>query len=109
VSYLKGFIAVEGTAAGVEDQAGAMAKDLTVRRPADRSGLSYRDYLRLFLYFTSRETRLLRAMDIIQINMKAGYYYDFLIQEHYTGLRYSLKMNGDIYNYTQRYSVDAVI
>ncbi|MDR1572299.1 MAG: DUF5702 domain-containing protein [Clostridiales Family XIII bacterium] len=107
VSYIKGFRAVEGSDVNVldvKDQAEAVAGGSGPISPEDRSGFSYRDYLRLFLYFTGRETKLLRAMDLIQINMKAGYYGDFLMQEHYAGLRYSVTMNGDDYSYTQRYN-----
>ncbi|MDR2087780.1 MAG: DUF5702 domain-containing protein [Clostridiales Family XIII bacterium] len=71
--------------------------------PRDASGFSYGDYLRLFLFFTARENKLLRSMDLIQINMKTGYYESFLLREHYTGLRYELVMNGDRYKYRQSY------
>jgi hypothetical protein len=55
------------------------------------------------LFFTPRENKLLRVMDLIQINMKIGYYESFLIREHYAGLRYELVMNGDSYSYRQSY------
>jgi hypothetical protein len=71
--------------------------------PRDGSGFSYGDYLRLFLFFASRENKLLRGMDLIQVNMKTGYYESFLIREHYTGLRCELFMNGDRCEYRQSY------
>jgi hypothetical protein len=76
---------------------------LDMAEPRDKSGFSYGDYLRLFLFFTSRENKLLRSMDLIQINMKTGYREDFLLREHYVGLRYDLVMNGDRYRYRQTY------
>jgi hypothetical protein len=82
------------------------ARYVEMAEPRDKSGFSYGDYLRLFLFFTSRENKLLRSMDLIQINMKTGYYEAFLLREHYVGLRYELTMNGDRYRYRQSY--DAV-
>ncbi|MDR0570910.1 MAG: DUF5702 domain-containing protein [Clostridiales Family XIII bacterium] len=64
------------------------------------------DYLRVFLFFTPRETKLLRAMDLIQLNMKMDYYGDFLMQEHYAGVRYQVKLNGDSHAYEQKYRKD---
>ena len=70
---------------------------------ADRGGQSYRDYLRLMLYVLDRETKVLRMMDLIQINMKGTYYEDFLIREHYVGFRFECMVDGDRYAYTEKY------
>ncbi|MDR2354791.1 MAG: DUF5702 domain-containing protein [Clostridiales Family XIII bacterium] len=88
----------------IKDTSGSASLSLGTVCPRSGDGFSYGDYLRLFLFFTSRENKLLRSMDLIQINMKTGYYEAFLIREHYTGLRCELVMNGDRYSYRQSYS-----
>ena len=51
----------------------------------------------------NQNTRVLRTMDIIQINMKYRYYEDFNFEEYYTGLGFSIKMNGHEYEIKDRY------
>jgi hypothetical protein len=87
----------------IKDMSGNASQSMRIAYPRSESGFSYGDYLRLFLFFTPRENKLLRSMDLIQINMKTGYYEDFLLREHYTGLRYEFVMNGDDYSYRQSY------
>ncbi|MDR0424143.1 MAG: DUF5702 domain-containing protein [Clostridiales Family XIII bacterium] len=72
--------------------------------PEKEEGFLYVDYLRLFLYFVPRDVKLLRTMDLIQLNLKSSYYDSFLIRDHYTGIRYSLYMNGDRFEYTHTYA-----
>jgi len=69
----------------------------------DRSGLSYRDYLRFMLCILDRETKLLRMMDLMQINLKGTYSEDFLIREHYVGFRFECAIDGEHYAYTEKY------
>jgi len=69
----------------------------------DRNGRHYRDYLRMMLYVVDRETKLLRMMDLMQINLKGTYYGDFLMREHYIGFRFDCVVDGDIYAYTEKY------
>ncbi|HKM28328.1 MAG TPA: DUF5702 domain-containing protein [Anaerovoracaceae bacterium] len=69
----------------------------------NREGEDYEDYLKVFAYFLGEETRLLRMMDLIQINMKYLYAGDFLIREYNCGLSYSLKVNGRIYEFEETY------
>jgi len=71
--------------------------------PADSSGLTYRDYLRMMLFVLDRETKLLRMMDLMQINLKGDYYGDFLMREHYIGFRFECMVDGDRYAYTEKY------
>jgi hypothetical protein len=68
----------------------------------DKAGDSYRDYLRGLLYLTDRDVKLLRVMDLMQINMKTGYDRDFLIREYYTGFRFSGEVGGNELSYTER-------
>jgi hypothetical protein len=57
--------------------------------PTDsEKGLNYADYLQLFLLFEPREIKLLRCLDIIQINMKGNYSKDFSIKDYYCGFGY---------------------
>jgi hypothetical protein len=72
-------------------------------KPITTEGFNYIDYLRLYLYYTPKDVKLLRIMDLIQLNMKISYYADFLIREHYTGFRYQVVMNKDTYSYEQKY------
>ena len=69
----------------------------------DRSGQSYRDYLRLMLYIMDRETKLLRIMDLIQINLKGTYNGEFLMREHYSGFRFECSVDGEHYAYEETY------
>jgi hypothetical protein len=71
--------------------------------PRDRSGQTYEDYLRVLLFIMDRETKLLRVMDLIQIDMKANYDRDFLVREYYTGFRVSAEAGGETFDYTERY------
>jgi len=71
--------------------------------PKSSSGMSYMEYLRLFLYFQNRETKLLRTMDLIQLNFRGSYYEDFLIKDHYTGFSLSATVSGKKFEYEQRY------
>jgi hypothetical protein len=71
--------------------------------PKDGSGQSYEDYLRVLLFLMDRETKLLRVMDLIQIDMKANYNRDFLMREYYTGYRFTAEVGGDSFEYTERY------
>jgi len=70
---------------------------------ANRDGQSYRDYLRLMLFALDRETKLLRMMDLMQLNLKGSYYGDFLMREHYVGFRFECSVDGERYAYTERY------
>ncbi|MDR2770491.1 MAG: DUF5702 domain-containing protein [Clostridiales Family XIII bacterium] len=93
----------EESAPDITATSGNASQYMRMTVPRDESGFAYGDYLRLFLFFTSRENKLLRSMDLIQINMKTGYYEAFLLREHYTGLRCELVMNGDRFIYRQSY------
>lgn len=66
-------------------------------------GLDYGNYLMILLALSDRETKLLRVMDLIQINLKASYYEGFLIAEHYFGFRLSASYMGKKYDYAQQY------
>jgi hypothetical protein len=57
--------------------------------PEVSSGVDYNGYLRMMLYLENRETKLLRMMDLIQIDMKAHSDKDFMIRKCYAGFEYT--------------------
>ena len=57
-------------------------------------GQTYEDFLSLFTYAVDERVRLLRIMDLIQINMKYLYYLTFSLKEYSGGLRFLMKVNG---------------
>ena len=66
-------------------------------------GDTYSEYLDLMTYMTGEDTKLLRIMDLIQLNLRYYYRSDFLISEHYTGLDYTLLVNGKSYSFSDSY------
>lgn len=66
-------------------------------------GQTYDDYLLAMMMLLSNNTRTLRIMDIIQINMKYWYYRDFNMMEYYTGVRFSISANGRNYDFEDSY------
>ena len=66
-------------------------------------GLSYDDHLMLMILCMNTNTRLLRVMDIVQIDMKYRYYRDFNLMEYYTGVRYALTADGRDYVFEDSY------
>ena len=71
--------------------------------PIEGGGQNYSFYLRLMLYLLDRETKLLRMMDLMQLNLKGTYYEDFLMREYYTGFRFDCVVDGEKYAYTEKY------
>lgn len=66
-------------------------------------GDDYEDYLKLFLFSMKEETRLLRMMDLIQINMRYLYYNSFLIGDYYGGVSYTYNINGETCHVEETY------
>ena len=66
-------------------------------------GINYKGYLSILTYFLDENTKLLRTMDLIQINMKYLYYEDFLIKEYNYGLEFDMKVNRKIYEFKETY------
>ena len=81
-------------------------EDKTIKKyvsPTSDKGYSYAAYIRLFLFFEKRDTKLLRVMDLIQLNLRGSYYKDFLIKEHFTGFSMSAVVSGKKFEYEQKY------
>lgn len=66
-------------------------------------GLNYDEYLMLMISALSDNVRLLRIMDLIQINMKYRYYADFNMMEYYTGVRFTIDANGKSHEFEDAY------
>ncbi|HKK95577.1 MAG TPA: DUF5702 domain-containing protein [Anaerovoracaceae bacterium] len=66
-------------------------------------GLNYEEYLFMYLSLENENKRLLRIMDLIQINMKYRYYDDFNWKEYYNGISYSVMANGKKYKVEMEY------
>lgn len=54
----------------------------------ESNGLSYEEYLFLFLCFQNRETKLVRIMDLIQLNLQGTQNENFLMDHCYFGFEY---------------------
>ena len=68
-----------------------------------KDGLNYDEYLMLMIVSLSDSVRLLRIMDLIQINMKYRYYADFNMMEYYTGVRFTIEANGKSHEFEDAY------
>ncbi|MDR1291977.1 MAG: DUF5702 domain-containing protein [Clostridiales Family XIII bacterium] len=71
--------------------------------PAVQTGQTYEDYLRVMLFLMDRETKMLRVMDLIQMDMKVNYNEEFLVREYYGGYRFQAEALGETFEYTERY------
>ena len=69
----------------------------------NREGDYYNDYIMYLLFLVDEETRLVRIMDLIQLNLKYTYRSDFLLKDHYVGLKYKLNANGENYEFEEMY------
>ena len=66
-------------------------------------GLNYDEYLLIMICALNDNVRLLRIMDLIQINMKYRYYADFNMMEYYTGVRFTIEANGKSHEFEDAY------
>lgn len=71
--------------------------------PDNKDGINYDAYLRILLFLENREIKLLRCMDLIQLNMKGSYYEEFDLTEYYGGFQFEAVVSGKTYTYIQKY------
>ena len=71
--------------------------------PRSIEGQTYGDYLKTLLMAVPEKKRLLRIMDLIQINMKYAYCDYFLLDDYYTGLKYEMTVNGREHGFEKRF------
>ncbi len=72
--------------------------------PESIEGQTYGDYLKTLLLAVPESKRLLRIMDLIQINMKYAYCDYFLMADYYTGLEFEMTVNGRRHDFSERFS-----
>lgn len=82
---------------------GEAEENISYIRPKQMEGTDYEGYLRILFGIVPEEIRILRMMDLIQINMKYLYCGAFLLEDYYTGLDFSLKVNGKAYEFHEDY------
>ena len=68
-----------------------------------KEGLNYDEYLMVMILAMNENTRLLRIMDLVQINMKYRYYKDFNMMEYYIGTRFTIDANGRTHVFEDQY------
>ena len=68
-----------------------------------KDGLNYDEHLMILILTMDERVRLLRIMDLVQINMKYRYYRDFNMMEYYVGTRFSIDANGRSYEFEDAY------
>ncbi len=84
-----------------DELAGLSGKIQTVTQ--FKYGLNYDEYLMIMIASLSDNIRLLRIMDLVQINMKYRYYADFNMMEYYTGVRFTIEANGKSHEFEDAY------
>jgi len=72
-------------------------------KPKSIEGEVYEDYLKTLLLAVPEKKKLLRIMDLIQINMKYAYCGHFLMDDHYQGVDYEIKVNGKDHEFSLKY------
>ncbi|MGN0710941.1 MAG: DUF5702 domain-containing protein [Anaerovoracaceae bacterium] len=72
-------------------------------RPEKKSNMTYKQYLKLFLACSDRKTKLVRLMDIIQINMQGSFDENFRIKDMYTGFKFCADISGQEFEYVEKY------
>ncbi len=72
-------------------------------KPQKIEGKNYEEYLKILVAALPKETKKLRILDIIQINMKYLYCEYFLICDYYTGVKYSMEINGRKHEFDEKY------
>ena len=72
-------------------------------KPKQMKGYNYEEYLRILLFLENREKKLLRCMDLIQLNMKGSYNRDFDLKEYYGGFQFEAIARDQKYTYVQKF------
>ncbi len=71
--------------------------------PGNTHGETYQSYLRFLTALLDENIRILRMMDIIQLNMQNQVSPGFLLRDHYSGLEASFNVNGSEYEIENEY------
>ncbi len=73
------------------------------KSPSDEEGQDYEDYLAMLLLVEDEETKLLRIMDLMQMNLRKDYNNNFLIKCFFTGFDLKANVDGKEFTYAQGY------
>ena len=69
----------------------------------ENRGEYYDDYLFVMAFLLGENTRLLRIMDLIEIDMKKNCYKDFSLGDYYSGIEYEIEVNGKVHRFRDSY------
>lgn len=85
------------------DEISRKIEDISGLKSELSEGQTYEDYLTIMMLALNENVRVLRIMDLIQINMKFRYYADFNMDEYYVGAVIGLDANGRAYEAEEKY------
>lgn len=88
-SLVKGGVREHG-----EDDPVEMKEEVPCVDPGNEHGETYRDYLRVMADLMDQDLKLLRMMDVVQMNMRKLYYADFRMRGYNTGITLAVRVNG---------------
>lgn len=71
--------------------------------PKSEEGYGYDTYLRILMNTMPEKIKILRVMDLIQINMKYVYCDYFRLENCYAGLSYTAEVNGVLHEFEETY------
>ena len=69
----------------------------------NQNGDNYTEYLMYLLYLTGDNTKILRMMDLMELNLRTTYSSDFRISECDVGVNYTMNVNGKSYEFKEEY------
>lgn len=87
----------------IEKNNGEGKKQTSYIAPQVVRGENYAEYLGVILCGIPEDTKLLRIMDLIQINMKYLYCDYFNMTDYNVGLKYEIKVNGEFHEFEESY------
>lgn len=85
------------------DPRNLLKQNLRVIRPEKQEGLSYEQYLRILLLAQDDQTTVMRALDLIQINIRRNTDGLFLISGQCTGVSLEMSINHRSFRYEKQY------
>ncbi len=86
-----------------ENELPELKEEVAYVDPGNGTGDTYDDYLAFMTYVMGEDIKLLRMMDLIQIDIRYTKNGGFLIQEHNAGLSMKISVNGEIYEAEKEY------
>ena len=94
----------ESGASGPGDQAlPELKKEVGCIDPGNRRGENYQAYLKFMTACLDEDIRVLRMMDLIQLNMQAMVSPGFCLKDHYSGIQATFRVNGKQYEVENEY------